>query len=46
MQYEMAQINDYFHLTCIRQIQVKFVQQKIRNRLETESFWKNFHRSP
>ena len=42
MQYEMAQINDYFHLTCIRQIRVKFVQQKIWNRLENESFKKIF----
>ena len=42
----MAQINDYFHLTCIRQIRVKFVQEKIWNRLETESFKKNFHRFP
>ena len=38
----MAQINDYFHLTCIRQIWVKFVQQKIWNRLETDSFEKKF----
>ena len=42
MQYEMAQIDDYFHLSCIRKIRVEFVQQKIWNRLETESIKKNF----
>ena len=39
---EMPWIIDNFHLTCIRQVLVKFVQQKVWKRLENESFTKIF----